>query len=66
MGKKIRQNGRRHLMASAVGQDMPLLDAIRAGLTYVNVRTNGGILPANTGPDDFPGGESRGQLDHGR
>lgn len=50
--------------ASAVGQDMPLLDAIRAGLTYVNVHTNDGVAPADTGPGDFPGGEIRGQLDH--
>jgi hypothetical protein len=49
--------------ASAVGQDMPLLDAMRAGLTYVNVHTNDGVAPANTGPGDFPGGEIRGQLD---
>jgi hypothetical protein len=42
---------------------MPLLDAIRAGLTYVNVHTNDGIAPTNTGPGDFPGGEIRGQLD---
>src|SRR5262245_50682063 len=50
--------------ASAVGSDMPLLDAIRAGLTYVNVHTNDGVAPTNTGPGDFPGGEIRGQLDH--
>ncbi|HMI43206.1 MAG TPA: CHRD domain-containing protein [Gemmatimonadaceae bacterium] len=49
--------------AANVGQDMPLLDAIRAGLTYVNVHTNDGVAPANTGPGDFPGGEIRGQLD---
>ena len=49
--------------ASAVGRDMPLLDAIRAGLTYVNAHTNDGVAPANTGPGDFPGGEIRGQLD---
>ena len=52
--------------ASAVGVDMPLLDAMRAGLTYVNVHTNDGVAPTNTGPGDFPGGEIRGQLDHGR
>lgn len=52
--------------ASAVGTDMPLLDAMRAGLTYVNVHTNDGVAPTNTGPGDFPGGEIRGQLDHGR
>jgi len=43
---------------------MPLLDAIRAGLTYVNVHTDDGVAPVNTGPGDFPGGEIRGQLDH--
>ncbi len=48
--------------ASAVGQDMPLLDAMRAGLTYVNAHTNDGVAPVNTGPGDFPGGEIRGQL----
>jgi hypothetical protein len=52
--------------ASAVGQNMPLLDAMRAGLTYVNVHTDDGVAPPNTGPGDFPGGEIRGQLDHGR
>jgi hypothetical protein len=50
--------------ASAVGTDMPLLDAIRAGLTHVNVHTNDGIGAGNTGPGDFPGGEIRGQIDH--
>jgi hypothetical protein len=41
----------------------PLLTAIRNGLTYVNVHTNDGQAPANTGPGDFPGGEIRGQID---
>lgn len=50
-------------LAANVGQDMPLLDAMRAGLTYVNVHTNDGVAPTNTGPGDFPGGEIRGQLD---
>jgi hypothetical protein len=52
--------------ASAVGTQMSLLDAIRAGLTYVNVHTNDGVAPINTGPGDFPGGEIRGQLDAAR
>ncbi len=39
-----------------------LLDAIDAGIAYVNVHTDDGIAPANTGPGDFPGGEIRGQL----
>jgi len=30
--------------------------------TYVNVHTNDGVAPVNTGPGDFPGGEIRGQL----
>lgn len=50
--------------AANVGTDMPLLDAIRAGLAYVNVHTNDFVDPTNTGPGDFPGGEIRGQLDH--
>ena len=52
--------------AANVGRptDMPLLDAIRAGLTYVNVHTSDGVDPGNTGPGDFPGGEIRGQIDH--
>ena len=46
------------------GQTVPLLEAMRAGMTYVNVHTNDGVAPANTGPGDFPGGELRGQIDH--
>ena len=40
-----------------------LVAAIVAGNTYVNVHTDDGVAPANTGPGDFPGGEIRGQLD---
>lgn len=39
-----------------------LLDAIRSGGAYVNVHTNDGVDPANTGAGDFPAGEIRGQL----
>lgn len=39
-----------------------LIDAIRAGNTYVNVHTNDGVGETNTGPGDFPGGEIRGQI----
>ncbi len=49
--------------AANVGVNMPLLDAIRAGLTYVNVHTNNGGATPNTGPGDFQGGEIRGQID---
>jgi hypothetical protein len=39
-----------------------LIAAMRAGNTYVNVHTNDGVAPTNTGPGDFPGGEIRGQI----
>ena len=44
-------------------QSMTLADAMRAGLTYVNVHTNDGVAPTDTGPGDFPGGEIRGQVE---
>jgi len=39
-----------------------VLAAIDGGATYVNVHTNDGVAPPNTGPGDFPGGEIRGQV----
>jgi hypothetical protein len=39
-----------------------VLAAIQSGDTYVNVHTDDGVLPPNTGPGDFPGGEIRGQI----
>ena len=39
-----------------------VLAAIGSGATYVNVHTNDGVDPPNTGPGDFPGGEIRGQV----
>lgn len=39
-----------------------LLDAMAAGNTYVNVHTNDGVDPTDTGPGDIPGGEIRGQI----
>ena len=39
-----------------------VLAAIGSGGTYVNVHTNDGVAPPNTGPGDFPGGEIRGQI----
>jgi len=39
-----------------------VLAAIESGNTYVNVHTNDGVAPTNTGPGDFPGGEIRGQV----
>ena len=39
-----------------------LLALIEGGDTYLNVHTDNGVAPTNTGPGDFPGGEIRGQL----
>jgi hypothetical protein len=39
-----------------------IVAAINSGRAYVNVHTNDGIDPPNTGPGDFPGGEIRGQV----
>jgi hypothetical protein len=39
-----------------------VLAAMASGATYVNVHTNDGVDPPNTGPGDFPGGEIRGQV----
>jgi Cu/Zn superoxide dismutase len=39
-----------------------VLAAIGSGATYVNVHTNDGVAPPNSGPGDFPGGEIRGQV----
>jgi hypothetical protein len=39
-----------------------VLAAMQTGETYVNVHTNDGVPPPNTGPGDFPGGEIRGQI----
>jgi hypothetical protein len=39
-----------------------LVAQMQAGNTYVNVHTDDGVDPANTGPGDFPGGEIRGQI----
>jgi hypothetical protein len=51
------------LVGPLVGQPLSvLIDEIESGNAYVNVHTNDGIAPANTGPGDFPGGEIRGQL----
>jgi len=52
------------LVGPLAGADLNvLIEAIEAGNTYVNVHTNDGVDPTNTGPGDFPGGEIRGQID---
>ena len=51
------------LVGALAGMDFSVLvAAMRTGGTYVNVHTNDGIDPANTGAGDFPGGEVRGQI----
>jgi hypothetical protein len=39
-----------------------LVAKMNSGEAYVNVHTNDGVAPTNTGPGDFPGGEIRGNL----
>ena len=51
------------LIGPLAGQDLTaLVDAIRAGNTYVNVHTDDGVAPPGTGPGDLPAGEIRGQI----
>ena len=38
-----------------------VVTALESGASYVNVHTDDGVAPTNTGPGDFPGGEIRGQ-----
>ena len=52
-----------NLIGPLAGQSLEaLIDEIEAGNAYVNVHTNDGVGPTNTGPGDFPGGEIRGQI----
>jgi hypothetical protein len=54
------------LVGPLAGADLDaLMTEIRSGNAYVNVHTNDGVAPPNTGPGDFPGGEIRGQIDTG-
>ena len=47
------------LAGQSVSDLVALLDG---GGAYVNVHTNDGVAPTNTGPGDFPGGEIRANL----
>jgi hypothetical protein len=40
-----------------------VVEAMRSSNAYVNVHTNDGVDPPDTGPGDFPGGEIRGQIE---
>jgi hypothetical protein len=54
-----------NLTGPLTGQALAVLVAdLSSGNAYVNVHTNDGIAPTNTGPGDFPGGEVRGQVEH--
>ena len=54
-----------NLVGPLAGQPLSaLLSDLRSGNAYVNVHTDDGVAPANTGPGDFPGGEIRGQVKH--
>ena len=53
-----------NLVGSLAGQELSaLLTLLENGGAYVNVHTNDGVAPINTGPGDFPGGEIRGQVE---
>jgi len=55
--------GASDLVGPLAGQPLSvLIGHIRSGNAYVNVHTDDGIPPTNTGPGDFPGGEIRGQI----
>lgn len=56
-----------NLVGPLAGQNISvLIEAIRTGGAYVNVHTNDGVDPTNTGAGDFPGGEIRGPIQAGR
>ena len=51
------------LAGSMLGSPLAdLIEQIRDSNTYVNVHTDDGTPPANTGPGDYPLGEIRGQI----
>ncbi len=51
-----------NLVGPLAGQPLSaLIEQIAAGNTYVNVHTNDGVAPTNTGEGDYPGGEICGQ-----
>jgi hypothetical protein len=52
-----------NLVGPLLGQPLSaLVDAMRTGNAYVNVHTNDGVAPTDTGPGDFPGGEIRADI----
>lgn len=54
-----------NLVGPLAGQPLSALIAeIQNSNAYVNVHTDDGVAPGNTGPGDYPGGEVRGQVEH--
>ncbi len=54
-----------HLTGPLAGKSLhDLLKEMASGNAYVNVHTNDGKDPPNTGPGDMLSGEIRGQIDH--
>jgi hypothetical protein len=54
-----------NFIGTLAGQPMSeLLALIESGTAYVNVHTNDGVAPTNSGPGDYPGGEIRGPIEH--
>lgn len=54
-----------NLVGSLASQPLSaLISELKEGNAYVNVHTNDGVAPTNTGPGDFPSGEIRGQIEH--
>jgi hypothetical protein len=52
-----------NLVGPLLGQPLSaLVAALNDGNAYVNVHTNDGVAPVDTGPGDFPGGEVRGDI----
>jgi CHRD domain len=62
----VRTVGSSAVCPGGVANFADALRQIRSRNAYVNIHTNDGAMPTNTGPGDFPGGEVRGQVeDHG-
>lgn len=52
-----------NLIGPLAGQPLSaLVTRLDGGNAYVNVHTDDGVAPTNTGPGDFPGGEIRGDV----
>ena len=51
------------LFGPLAGQPLSaVIEAIASGNAYVDIPTNDGVVPVNTGIGDYPGGELRGQI----